>query len=121
MSAFVAGDKVKYLPSGQMATVVAILPNDGYVIEFDSQHSVPPTITTIGNRLMAMPINLSGGYRLDDTASDGEWGRYVPTALGRSMNKETHCPKCGKEWSVTPSFRSDFYDCFQCNLKRENA
>jgi ribosomal protein S27AE len=90
------------------------LPNDEYVIEFDSRDLIPPQMTVPGNRLQPKPVNLYGGYV--PPASGYEFSRDK-----RFIDKELFCPNCDVPWKKTEGFRKDYYDCTKCGMKKEKA
>lgn len=106
MSYYRNGSKVEYTPTGHKATVIRVLPNDEYTIEFDDPNLIPPTMDVKEHTL------------LPQLAPFDMFGNMMPEPAPR---KETHCPKCGRPWKRTVGFTSTFYDCFHCNLKREDA
>ena len=114
MSYYSPGEKVTYMPTGDGATILKTLPNDEYVIEFDSASLIPPKMTVQGNRLSPKPTDLYGGYVPPVSGYDGMRDR-------RFVDKEKFCPNCDVPWKKTEGFRFDFYDCPKCQMKKEKA
>lgn len=112
MSYYSPGEKVTYMPTSDGATILRALPNDEYVIEFDSATLIPPQMTVPGNRLSPKPVTLFGGYNMNE---------YAPLRDKRFIDKEKFCPVCDLTWTKTEGFRQDYYDCRKCGLKKEKA
>jgi hypothetical protein len=112
MAYYTKGEKVTYMPTGDTATILRDLPNNEYVIEFESRDLIPPQMTVQGNRLQPKPINLYGGYI--PPAHD-------PMRDKRFIDKEKFCPTCDIEWKRTEGFIRDYFDCPKCGLKKEKA
>ena len=121
MSYYSPGDKVTYMPTGDSATVAEALPNEEYVIEFDSVDLIPPKMTVNGNRLSPKPITLYGGYGYMPPPPQQRRFDELQQENKPVINKETNCPRCGKLWKETIIGQKAFYDCLKCVLRKEDA
>ena len=112
---FRVGDKVTYFHKNHKATVIRVLFNGDYTIEFDDKYLIPPQMNVPGNSLALIG---------DDQAAE-DWGRAWAEAFGYQKdsfkNKDTNCPRCGDKWKETIIGRNTFYDCLKCKLKKEDA
>lgn len=115
MSYYSPGDEVLYTPGNYKAKVIRHTQNDHYIVEFEKKDLIPPQMEVPGYTLVpALP------YTSNMYGVDSDWGG-VTHGTTSSINKETHCPKCGGPWKETVFFRKTYYDCLKCNLKKEDA
>lgn len=108
MKRYSVGDEVVFTPKTIKATIIRVLGNDTYTVEWHDKELIPPQMDIDGFYLAP---ELPHRKTLDG------WG-VMPE---NTINKETHCPKCGTPWTETPIGKNLFYDCLKCNLKKEDA
>ena len=104
MAFYNVGEKVTYNPRGIPAKVVRVLPNDIYAVEWDDQSLIPPIMEVPGSHLSPETIDWFGAY---------DFTKSLPTG--------DHCPRCGNKWKETWIGHKAYYDCIQCNIKKEES
>jgi len=117
--AFNKGDDVIYTPTNSKGTVIRVLPNDTYTVEWDSKDLIPLQMDVEERYLKKQSLGYgSFFYGLGmDYGSD-----FMDSGIRESKyNKDVQCPKCGGTWKETWIGGRALYDCIPCGLKKEDA
>lgn len=114
---FNKGDDVVYIPTNSKGTVLRVLPDDKYTVEWDSKDLIPPIMDVEGQYLKKQSLGYGSFFYGMDYSGD-----FLDSSPKTSKyNKETNCTKCGGLWKETWIGGRALYDCIPCGLKKEDA